>query len=439
MQRGKPFFSGNYGSALGSTANAANLIAQAGQAQGQMFANLGNIAAETLDKFREKKEEKQKEDQFEALGKKLPIETFAPFGVKTEDERDELLKIFKKKGNREGATMLATLGQQGQAREGKRQFQNLMMGTAPQKVAPSDSSIRDFFAQEKMNEQAQGLGGQANPEIFRQGVAKAAQQGQLNPQGQELAMNRFMALQQAKQAQTTNRQKIETEEKKEENTSTTSLRKEFNALPEVKEFSKVRSAYNKVKEAGKDPSAAGDLSLIFNYMKILDPGSVVREGEFATAQQATGVSGKIINTYNQLLKGTRLNADQRDDFLNQARKAASGQFVGLEEQMARYRGIAERNKMNIEDILPQNLFDIQNELSTPITSPPDKDEKGNASKRALQSTPSATPSAPSQANQGTQAVQRIILQKAQNGQLLTPKEQRVLDLLQKREAQKINP
>jgi hypothetical protein len=200
MQRGKPFFSGNYGSALGSTANAANLIARAGEAQGQMFANLGNIAAETLDKFREKKEEKQKEDQFEALGKKLPIETFAPFGVKTEDERDELLKIFKKKGNREGATMLATLGQQGQAREGKRQFQNLMMGTAPQKVAPSDSSIRDFFAQEKMNEQAQGLGGQANPEMFRQGVAKAAQQGQLNPQGQELAMNRFMALQQAKQA-----------------------------------------------------------------------------------------------------------------------------------------------------------------------------------------------------------------------------------------------
>ena len=37
----KPFFSGNYGSALSSNANAANLIARAGQSQGQMFANLG--------------------------------------------------------------------------------------------------------------------------------------------------------------------------------------------------------------------------------------------------------------------------------------------------------------------------------------------------------------------------------------------------------------
>ncbi len=37
----RPYFSGNYGSALGSTANAANLIARAGETQGRMFANMG--------------------------------------------------------------------------------------------------------------------------------------------------------------------------------------------------------------------------------------------------------------------------------------------------------------------------------------------------------------------------------------------------------------
>ena len=37
----RPFFSGNYGSALGSYDTAAKLLAGAGQAQGQMFANLG--------------------------------------------------------------------------------------------------------------------------------------------------------------------------------------------------------------------------------------------------------------------------------------------------------------------------------------------------------------------------------------------------------------
>ena len=40
------------------------------------------------------------------------------------------------------------------------------------------------------------------------------------------------------------------------------LRKEFNALPVVKDFNKVRTAYEKVKQAGANPSPAGDLSLI---------------------------------------------------------------------------------------------------------------------------------------------------------------------------------
>ena len=61
----RPFFSGNYGSALGSTANAANLIAQAGATQGQMYANLGQqlggAISSSLDKFRLNKEKKEKE------------------------------------------------------------------------------------------------------------------------------------------------------------------------------------------------------------------------------------------------------------------------------------------------------------------------------------------------------------------------------------------
>ena len=58
----RPFFSGNYGSALGSTANAANIIARAGEQQGQRLANMGAqiggmIQQEGLNK------EKQKENK----------------------------------------------------------------------------------------------------------------------------------------------------------------------------------------------------------------------------------------------------------------------------------------------------------------------------------------------------------------------------------------
>lgn len=92
------------------------------------------------------------------------------------------------------------------------------------------------------------------------------------------------------------------------------LRKEYN--DNTKGFTEVRAAYDRV-QASQD-NAVGDLSLIFGYMKMLDPGSVVREGEFATAQNAAGVPDRVLNLYNRVLSGQRLNADQRASFKNQA-------------------------------------------------------------------------------------------------------------------------
>ena len=59
----RPYFSGNYGSALGSYDTAAKLIAQAGATQGQMYANLGKIAVESINKYAENKQKKEEEKQ----------------------------------------------------------------------------------------------------------------------------------------------------------------------------------------------------------------------------------------------------------------------------------------------------------------------------------------------------------------------------------------
>lgn len=83
---------------------------------------------------------------------------------------------------------------------------------------------------------------------------------------------------------------------------------------------KVISNYNSVSAAANDPSPAGDISLIFAYMKMLDPTSVVREGEFATAQNAGSIPTSIQNIWNKAVQGTRLTPEQRTDFINQANK-----------------------------------------------------------------------------------------------------------------------
>jgi hypothetical protein len=91
------------------------------------------------------------------------------------------------------------------------------------------------------------------------------------------------------------------------------LRGEYNNGTKV--FTDVSEAYRRLKASNND--AAGDLSLIFSYMKMLDPGSVVREGEFATAQNAAGIDTRVVNLYNRLLNGERLTPKQRAQFAGQ--------------------------------------------------------------------------------------------------------------------------
>ena len=84
----------------------------------------------------------------------------------------------------------------------------------------------------------------------------------------------------------------------------------------TKNFNTATTQVSKLFSAAKDPSAAGDLSMIFTFMKILDPTSVVREGEQATAQNAEGVDARTRNIFNRLLTGERLTKGQRQDFVS---------------------------------------------------------------------------------------------------------------------------
>lgn len=108
-------------------------------------------------------------------------------------------------------------------------------------------------------------------------------------------------------------------ETKEQQEEITKLRKEFDSLPEIKDYNKVKQMYTTVENSAKLWTAAWDLSLIFSYMKILDPWSTVREWEFANAQNAWGIEDKVRNAYNKAMKWTRLSDRQRQDFANTAK------------------------------------------------------------------------------------------------------------------------
>lgn len=96
----------------------------------------------------------------------------------------------------------------------------------------------------------------------------------------------------------------------------------------IKQYQSASGQLDQMREVKDLGTAAADIGMIFMFMKALDPTSVVREGEQATAQNATGVPDRVRNVYNNILSGNRLNATQRAEFY----EAAEGSVTGLQKK-----------------------------------------------------------------------------------------------------------
>lgn len=123
----------------------------------------------------------------------------------------------------------------------------------------------------------------------------------------------------AERAKTVNELDKELKQGKSRFDQASKLRGEVERVSKV--YRDIEDAFGRVKAATEgSPSGAGDMALIFNYMKMLDPGSTVREGEFATAAQTGGIPAYLVNSYNKAVDGQMLTPKQRKQFVGQAKK-----------------------------------------------------------------------------------------------------------------------
>ncbi|MBA2689400.1 MAG: hypothetical protein H0U63_01190 [Burkholderiales bacterium] len=99
---------------------------------------------------------------------------------------------------------------------------------------------------------------------------------------------------------------------------TQDLRKEASGRQEIERFNKVKDSYEGIRSAAKQKTGAGDVGLVISYMKLLDPGSAVQGGEYATAQNTAGVPDIVRAQYNKLVDGDKLSDQQRSQFVTAA-------------------------------------------------------------------------------------------------------------------------
>jgi hypothetical protein len=127
------------------------------------------------------------------------------------------------------------------------------------------------------------------------------------------------------------------------------LRKQFEALQSVQDYRTVlpqmASAIN-----AKD-NKAGDLNLIYAFGKIMDPNSVVREGELGMAQDVGGVAERVRGYINALNGQGRLTQQQRKELLGEIHTRSSALADAYNQQREYYRTVASHEGLTPEDVV----------------------------------------------------------------------------------------
>lgn len=126
------------------------------------------------------------------------------------------------------------------------------------------------------------------------------------------------------------------------------LRQDFKSEPIYKGFEEIKAAKNQIDQAAQMKSPAGDLAAATKVMKILDPGSVVRESELGMAMAATGLEDRVRNYANLVITGQKLTPAQRKDFVELSDKLYNVAGQQYNNKRNEYAGIAQSNGLSVE-------------------------------------------------------------------------------------------
>ena len=127
-------------------------------------------------------------------------------------------------------------------------------------------------------------------------------------------------------------------------------------MKESQPFADLRTNYSRITAASQDQTGASDIAMVYSFMKMLDPTSVVREGEFATAENAGGIPQQIQSLYNKAINGQRLAPEVRADFIKQAKRQYDAQLKTYGSIRKKWQDMAAKNGLNAENVAPDIAY-----------------------------------------------------------------------------------
>jgi hypothetical protein len=141
------------------------------------------------------------------------------------------------------------------------------------------------------------------------------------------------------------------------------LRTEYNKR--TGDLTESRINYDKMLESAKIQAGLGDVALITAFMKMLDPGSTVRDSEFATARDTAGLRASLENYLEKVKTGEFLSDSQRKVFTDLAGKYLEAAEKDGAKTRKSMEGIVDRLGLN-----PADVFTDGQDTSLPANGTP---------------------------------------------------------------------
>jgi hypothetical protein len=130
------------------------------------------------------------------------------------------------------------------------------------------------------------------------------------------------------------------------------LRKEVMQLPSYTNYKSAVPIYKSMADTAGRDSRASDLNLVYGLGKIMDPTSVVREGEMIMVKNTASLPDWVVGNINAINGGAALTPQTRQAILEEAHSRMRAYEDEYHLDTSHYRGVATRNRMNVDDVVP---------------------------------------------------------------------------------------
>jgi len=137
------------------------------------------------------------------------------------------------------------------------------------------------------------------------------------------------------------------------------IRKEWQGRSKM--YSELQGTFNTLQASASSANGPGDIALITGFMKMLDPGSVVRETEFATARDTAGLFTQLQNRLEKAKNGQLLSPEQRSQYVALSQKYLESAQKKADQEKKDLGIVVKNYRLN-----PENVFGAEQAPPPPL-------------------------------------------------------------------------